>query len=526
MSDVQVSGSATAEAPMIHRRQLLNRIWGVLTQRSPSNVSMIGPRSIGKSVLMNALAELAATAPNSPYSLVVYWHLGHVCPTTDDAFVGGFSQKVREAMGAEYADLRNYLCDDSYSRLKEVTDLLDADGKRILILWDGFDKPLEQRLLSGHLWDQMRDIVNGKVHKIVTATRAPLIDLIRNEDAITSPFWNIFEDIHVGPFEEAELRLAVEQSGVAMTSGGVTELGNWTANHPLLLMTLLKRFMASSNHGTIDNHGVNAAAAAAVEEFASILKSLWKECPADAQEVFRLLVEHGELETEGVGRTEAACLTARGFAIKTGNKLKPGCRLLQAHLQQFMPDAGSLTRLFGTWESYQAQIRSLLELRLKQIRVVDNRLHTLVRQSIGNIPDLPDDCLNHLNNIGIRALNLILDHEFGASRQVPRDLLEYWKDNGCHQDKPVMVLAGRPNHGIPPDPYLQCGILQLLTGSRQGLESKAKSISKDTYALVNAIHSFRNRNVHPEGQSMHVGVAVAAMMTCLELLDCLARELA
>ena len=71
----------------------------------------------------------------------------------------------------------------------------------------------------------------------------------------------------------------------------------------------------------------------------------------------------------------------------------------------------------------------------------------------------------------------------------------------------------------------QIRCLQLLTGSTKGFDSKANRISKDTYVLLNAIHSYRNRNQHAEGQQMHVGVAVAAVMTCLEMLSCLAREL-
>ena len=67
--------------------------------------------------------------------------------------------------------------------------------------------------------------------------------------------------------------------------------------------------------------------------------------------------------------------------------------------------------------------------------------------------------------------------------------------------------------------------MQLLTGSTKDFESKAKAVSKDSYVLLNAIHCFRNRNQHGEGQEIHLGVAVAAIMTCLELLACLEREL-
>ncbi|WP_153306910.1 hypothetical protein [Desulfonatronum thioautotrophicum] len=34
----------------------------------------------------------------------------------------------------------------------------------------------------------------------------------------------------------------------------------------------------------------------------------------------------------------------------------------------------------------------------------------------------------------------------------------------------------------------------------------------DTYVLLAALHNFRNRAEHPDGQSIHLGVAVAALM--------------
>ncbi|HAH46423.1 MAG TPA: hypothetical protein DCM07_16520 [Planctomycetaceae bacterium] len=56
-------------------------------------------------------------------------------------------------------------------------------------------------------------------------------------------------------------------------------------------------------------------------------------------------------------------------------------------------------------------------------------------------------------------------------------------------------------------------------------DPKSKSVSKDTYVLLNAIHQFRNRSEHAEGQSIHEGVAVSALLLCIELLSCLEREL-
>ena len=95
--------------------------------------------------------------------------------------------------------------------------------------------------------------------------------------------------------------------------------------------------------------------------------------------------------------------------------------------------------------------------------------------------------------------------------------------------------VGRPHHEqstntesseIPKNTAPRQKSVSPSTTAEIGVDSKAKTISKDTYVLLNVIHSFRNRDEHPEDQKMHVGVAVSAVMACIELLDCLARELA
>ncbi len=75
------------------------------------------------------------------------------------------------------------------------------------------------------------------------------------------------------------------------------------------------------------------------------------------------------------------------------------------------------------------------------------------------------------------------------------------------------------------DRFEQLAILQRLTGSKMYFAPKSKSDSKDTYVLQNVIHQFRNRSEHAEGQSIHEGVAVFALLRCIELMSCLQREL-
>ncbi len=184
-----------------------------------------------------------------------------------------------------------------------------------------------------------------------------------------------------------------------------------------------------------------------------------------------------------------------------------------------------MARLFGSWDDYQINIRNLLERRLAHISRFDERLYRLVERAIDDIPDYPDDCLNNLTGIRDCALNLIWQREFGVGMSVPPEVVTYWTTVPRIGNRLVQHMMQANCWDVPMDPLNQIRLLGLLTGSSRNFDAKAKATSKDTYVLIDAIHNFRNRAQHPDGQAIHLGVAVAAIMTCLELLSCLEREL-
>ncbi len=513
---------------MLARAELIDVVWSALTKATPSNLSVIGPRWIGKTVLLKAIADRALEDTESPYSLVVHWHLGHVCPTTDAEFISGLCGQLHDVMQNHQNDYSAYqesLKKESFSHLKLITDFLSDDDEPVLMLWDGLDKPLGQERLSVHLWDQMRSIIDGKKHRIVTATRAPLDVLIRNEQASTSEFWNIFDEVYVKPFNEADRDELIQLARLQLTNGAKTELANWTGGHPRLLLELMNRLVAGNYGAPVDNNQVVETATGMVRDVRSWLQSIWSECPQEGQEAYQALIQSGEATVQEIGSQAAELLRDRGLAMVHRNKAKPFCHLLREYLSRTSGDSGSLARLFKVPEDFRSNIGDVLRIRLEQIQNVDNDLQRWISQSILGMPDHPGDCLTNLTGIRDRALDLVMKHEFGPNLDVPRDLIEYWKDQNQHQNKVVSDLSGQKTPRVPNNRALQVGLLQLLTGGANNLDSRAKSVSKDTYAMISALHDLRNRNEHADGLPVSESVAMATIMTCLALLDCLAREL-
>jgi len=120
-----------ADVPkMVGRNAEMQRLVNDLTKRTPSNLSIIGPRFIGKTVIINALAE-RLKSEESPYKFIIRWHLGHDAPQSDENFIKQLCDILCVELSkapSGYEDYADYLKEYKFSNLLEVTDLLNADG--------------------------------------------------------------------------------------------------------------------------------------------------------------------------------------------------------------------------------------------------------------------------------------------------------------------------------------------------------------------------------------------------------------
>ncbi len=530
MSDRFFQIMGTVVPPMLGRSSIMQDLWSNLTKATPSHISIVGPRYSGKTVLMNGLAE-QMRKDDSPYQAVIIWDLGHQTPDSNELFLKALCRKLGEgikASGNEYGDHLLALENDVYGELQEIIEALYDEGFRILMLWDGFDKPLRSGKLTRNLWDQLRELASNPSLRLVTSTRLPLHELIRSEESVTSDFWNIFDmsPVRVSVFDENDRETIIgELPSLSFHVGAKTELENWSAGFPPLFLEILNQIALDTPSGIIKNDAVNRAAKKAAENLSDLISAMWQDCPAAAKDLYIHLLDADDILYSDVQKYEAGCLIEKGFAKRSGNKLLAACRMLQEHIQGAKQNTGSVARLFGSWDKYKVNIRGLLERRLAQISRFDDRLYHLVEQIINDIPDYPDDCLNNLTGIRDCALKLVWQRELGTDMSLPKDVIIYWTSPPRSSQSLVKSMMDTNRWDLPIIPLHQIRMLQLLTGSHLDFESKSKVISKNTYVLIDAIHTFRNRGQHPEGQSIHLGVAVAAIMTCLELLACLEREL-
>lgn len=517
---------------MIGRRELMDGLVRELSKESPSHRSVVGPRYIGKSVILRALAERMRGA-DSPYSAVVEWDLGHSTPNTDAGFLRELCGKLGDGLVAagnrDYGDYLRGIQEDFYSELATVLESMTRDGIKVLMIWDGFDKPLASGSFTRNLWDNLRELSLNEGLRLVVASRRKLHDLIRDESSVTSDFWNIFGNIvHVGPMDDADVTAVVESvPEVSFSPGGLSELKNWSGHNPPIFLGLINQAIDRKPAGTIDSDDINSAAAEIDQGVTPLLKDLWSDCSIQARDLFRELANGQARKANGLYSEHLYELTSKGFATREGEKVHASCRLLRHFVGKTESDAGIIGRIVGTREAYRANIRDILARRLSQFHRYDDRLFRLIERSLEDLPDYPDDCLDGLTGIRDRVLELIWAAELGDDRRIPQEIVEYWTGDSKRMDDRVLLqMRDSDDWTISrSDVSSQLRILQLLTGSAQGFESRASVANKDMYVLLNAIHGYRNRNQHADGEDINLGVAVSALMTAIELVGLLGNAM-
>lgn len=520
MPDTQFPILGTAVPPMLGRGTILQKMMGALTKATPDHLQVVGPRFAGKTVLLHELAARLRQA-GSPYSAVLLWDLGHQTPGTDALFMQRLAGELSAALRGSHPDFANHLKaseDNPYQDIAEVLDILKEEGVKVLVIMDGFDKPLSNGQLTRNLWDQLRELAHKPSLRLVTASRRTLRDLIRNPEAQTSDFWNIFEPnpVRVGCFDESDLAAVLEvMPDWQLATGAQTELWNASNGFPVLMLGILNTVCKSCGPGTVGAVAMQAACEGAFPTISDKLDALWADCPPSSQDLLRRVLDESSVVRAGIVAADTETLTDRGFVQIVANKLQRPSRLLVRYLEEQPHEGNALVRLFGTDDAYRKNLKGVLERRIGQLGDIDPTLKRYLERGIAELPDHPDIFLSNVRGIVNQAFELIWKAET-PGRRIPSEWMAVWKRNDERRLDEWETTFPQGVHRVR--------LLNLMTGTDRSARC-AKHITKGTFVLMNAVHAFGDFGQHQEGALIDPGMAYSAFHLCVELAAALSRDL-
>ncbi|MBI4640402.1 MAG: hypothetical protein HY731_06890, partial [Candidatus Tectomicrobia bacterium] len=322
--------------------------------------------------------------------------------------------------------------------------------------------------------------------------------------------------ISIGPFDEEdwqELLTPFSGKGITIDSSAQKELRNWTGGVPVLVAAMASRlFEQHSTRETISKSQVDMVAGEVLSSCQDHLDTLWYDCSVAEQGDLVDLAQKGELSLSEIPFDRSTSLKLRGYAVSSGSKLKPSCRLMEKHAIQRGESLSDLRRVFGDSRRYERNIQAFLELRLAQLKSVDLELKGYVEKAVRDLLPEPKHAMVWMRSIAERALDLIWEKEL-PTREIPKEWTEGWKYSGKNNP---------PGGTVPSNRGIQCYLLRLMVDPREAGTTK---VSRPTCLLLDYLQSVGDFGQHrKEGEDMPLYFAAAICLSAIELCEQLARD--
>jgi outer membrane protein assembly factor BamD (BamD/ComL family) len=271
----RVGGPIQDPANFVGRREVLQEVSHAMLNLQ--NISLHGERRTGKTSL---LLYLAYPAPSSAIGLPkphipVYFNFQEFAEASVVNVWQAMANAIAEQIKQRYPDRRTesevfldtmakFLASSEAPELfgtglGRALSYLDVSGLKIHLLLDEFEQTLRNPGLGDSFYDALRSLpTRAENISYVIATRTGLAALQPRYNKISSPFFNIFSQITLGPFNEDEAHFLIfsyfARAGldISLAEKLCTEspfLYDVTGYHPFFLQMLCYHLCAS-----LDNH--------------------------------------------------------------------------------------------------------------------------------------------------------------------------------------------------------------------------------------------------------------------------------
>lgn len=204
----------------VGRAREVEQIVGRLRNEEFESSSLVGDRRIGKTSLLNYLTDPGVRA-------------AHGLGPGDYIFVYVDLEMVDETMGHEQLWRRLLVLMRRQCKDRELTELLaalegaerldtfaldelfqqvDDRGQHVIFLLDEFEHVTANANFGPDFYYGLRSLILHHQVALVTSSRLELIELCHSDTIKSSPFFNIFANINLRLFSQADFRRMVSQS--------------------------------------------------------------------------------------------------------------------------------------------------------------------------------------------------------------------------------------------------------------------------------------------------------------------------
>lgn len=487
---------------MLGRRAVIAGIHHRFEKSVPDNLLVIGPREIGKSILLKELADTYKAGGASKrqsgapvaFDASTYWKIEDNLPTNDRQFLKTFclliAPAVKHLTPSDICDWSTQ--NQEFALIQWICQQLNSDKKRLLVVIDGLELLLEQQELSSMVWNQLSSLTQYDSIGFLVAARGQPKD--------HSQFWRIFQPVPLKAFEDADwidILRPLHSAGVTVSESARNELIFHTGGVPLLVAATCEILWENADSGQIvDGALVSHLIDQHYDEFRYHLERLWDDCEGEERELLNRLCTQGSTEDLSMQPGLRSKLEQRGFVEGRPHSIRLRCHLIGRYAGEAGAGAASLNRLFGTPDCYAQNVLSLVKLRKGHAVKIHPELDRKIENILNNMHDRLH-AVEQTRAICNIALKLIWQSAFPPDGYIPDNpewyrllkksgVVVYEKDGSSRI--PTGELASelkRPN---------QLRLLQAIT-DKTAVDSE---FDLPTYVLLNSLHSIENAGAHDQ----------------------------
>jgi hypothetical protein len=250
--------------------------------RKGQSVAVSGARRIGKtSLLMHLMDPDVAAGNGCPPEGMEFLLLdgGTLDGLGEEDFYGAIDRSLGGTSGAvSYADFLGHLRAE-----------FSGDRRSLVILLDEFELIAANPRLGLPLFNRLRGLAAQYPVRFVTASKNPLWRLGRsNPETLSSPFFNFFAPLALGPLEESEARGMLErlstQAGKPFTERDCDAILSIAGPHPLFLQVAAYRaFETAAAGGDPSAEGLASLRRRILADLEPHLQYYWNDLDDDAR---------------------------------------------------------------------------------------------------------------------------------------------------------------------------------------------------------------------------------------------------
>ena len=233
--------------------------------------------------------------------------------------------------------------------LEDLFHCVDERGQHVVFLLDEFENVTKNQNFDADFFYQLRSLAIHHKLALVTSSRSELIELCHSDTIRASPFFNIFANINLRPFSEAEARqllsATLEGTGIAFSEAETSALLRLAGCHPYFLQAAGHFLFDACTHNLAPQERLASLQRRFREEATPHLADFWKNS-SDPEKI--MLTAVAMLERKGKA-------DGHSFSLRQLRELYSRSDQTLTHLEKrgllvARGDALSLfNTLFGEW---------------------------------------------------------------------------------------------------------------------------------------------------------------------------------